>query len=194
MVNRLDILLYLIRRHYSLHGKLYGRKKLQKLLFLVEHLNPATGKLTRSSGATGYRFIIWLYGPFSREIYTDLERLEDEGLVNEEVVSGETTPRFQGLNMLLYEDDGTPKVIYIYTPRTPHRRLMRFRVPVGRSSEAVNLPTPVRKRIDYVLERYGHMNGTQLEQEVLRMLKLTPEKKMKYMYRLVDEYIVNEIP
>jgi len=41
-MGRVDLLYYLIRRHYELYGKpVYGRKKLQRLLFLVEHLDPS---------------------------------------------------------------------------------------------------------------------------------------------------------
>jgi len=62
-MGRVDLLHYLIRRHYEIYRKpVYGRKKIQKLLFLVEHLNPASRRVTRSTGLTGYRFYIWLYG------------------------------------------------------------------------------------------------------------------------------------
>jgi len=79
-MRRIDLLHYLIRRHYELYRKpVYGRKKIQKLLFLVEHLDPATSRVTKSTGLTGYRFHIWLYGPFSEEVYRNLEALVSRG-------------------------------------------------------------------------------------------------------------------
>lgn len=178
-MKRSDILLYLIYKYYREHGKLYGRKKLQKLLFLVEHLDPATNRIVPSRNITGYKFKIWLYGPFSEVIYYDLERLVDQGLIVEEVMGSDTYVKVNGLDipLPLYEDDGYPKVIYIYYPR---KRI---------GDVGVELPPSLRRRIDWVIREYGGLTPTQLEEEVLRMLDLTPKKKLKYMGVDIDKYL-----
>ena len=182
----INVLFYLIRRHYELHGDLQGRKKLQKLMFLVEHLDPRTGRLTTSTGLTGYKFIIWLYGPFSQSIYKDLDKLVYEGFVEEDVVSGEYSPRFKDLNLLLYDDDGYPKLMYIYRPGRLKLLLLRIRGKTNMISE----PSPtVREKVDLVLERFGGQPAWELERTVLKMLGLTPEEKLEWMGRRVDEYL-----
>jgi len=187
--SRRGILLYLIKEHYKLYGKLYGRKKIQKLLFLVEHLDLTSGRVMKSTGLTGYRFKIWLYGPFSEEIYRDLEELVDRGEVEEEVVGSDVEVRVRGLDtpFLLYEDDGFPKVIYIYSPR---QCILPLIVPVKGWADAV--PEDLKKRVGEVLRKYGSLTPTQLEGEVYRMLDLTQEKKLKYMGIDIDAYLENE--
>jgi uncharacterized protein YwgA len=49
--------------------------QLQKSLFLFKQKKPS------SSGSNFYKFIPYNYGPFCREIYTDVDRLISEGLV-----------------------------------------------------------------------------------------------------------------
>ncbi|MCE4611427.1 MAG: SocA family protein [Desulfurococcales archaeon] len=179
-------LFYLIRRHYELHGDLQGRKKLQKLMFLVEHLDPERGRLTPSTGLTGYKFVIWLYGPFSQSIYKDLDRLVDEGFVEEEVVSGERSPRFRNLNLLLYDDDGYPKLMYIYRPTRPKFLIFKLR----RKANMISEPSPpVKEKIDLILDRFGHQPAWELERNVLEMLGLSPEEKLEWMGKSVDEYL-----
>lgn len=182
-MERSDVLLYIIRSYYEHYGKLYGRKKLQKLLFLVEHLDPSTGRIVPSTGITRYRFKIWLYGPFSEEVYQDLEKLVDQGLVVEEAMGSDAHVRVNGLEipLPLYEDDGYPKVIYIYYPRRP--------VFGGRK---VRLPPQLREKIDLIIRKYGNLTPTQLEKKVLEMLNLTPQKKLKYMGISIDEYLRKE--
>ena len=181
MERRLRVLYYLVRRHYELYGELRGRKKLQKLLFLAEHLDPDTGTPTPSTGATGYTFIIWVSGPLSREVYDDIRRLKDEKLIVERVVSGEHTPRYRGLNLLLYDDDGYPKHLYIYRPVARRLPLPRRRPPD---------PDPeAKERIEHVLLRYGRMEPWELEKLTLRLLGLTREEKIEHIDTPIDEYL-----
>ena len=187
--HELKLLLYLLDRHYDFYGELHGRKKLQKLLFLVEHYDPEEGRLTRSTGFTGYKFTIWLYGPYAPEVYDDLEQLVEAGMVRERVVGADSQPRFHGILLSLYDDDGVAKVIYIYSPRRRWPRLL-FSKTARRAVE--DLPAHVRFRVDRILKEYGWMNGTQLEHKVCEMLRLTPEKKLKYMGKTVDEYLACE--
>jgi uncharacterized protein YwgA len=59
------------------HGEpIQGTTRLQKLLFLLEQeakLHPSLGK--------GFNFTPWKFGPVSKELYDDLEKLENLGLL-----------------------------------------------------------------------------------------------------------------
>ena len=59
-----------------------GTTRLQKLLFLLEH----EGKLLPDSGE-GFEFTAWKFGPVSKELYDDLEKLENLGLLESEGVA-----------------------------------------------------------------------------------------------------------
>ena len=59
-----------------------GTTRLQKLLFLMEHearIKPTKGK--------DFDFTPWKFGPVSKELYDDLEKLENLGLLASEPVS-----------------------------------------------------------------------------------------------------------
>ncbi|WP_257300786.1 helix-turn-helix transcriptional regulator [Haloarchaeobius sp. FL176] len=59
-----------------------GRTRLQKLVFLMEQeLNEV---LTASLDSSDYNFIPYDYGPFSKELYDDLDSLEEDGLIEVE--------------------------------------------------------------------------------------------------------------
>ncbi len=59
-----------------------GTTRLQKLLFLMEH--EAKLKPTRGND---FDFTAWKFGPVSKELYDDLEKLENLGLLESEPVS-----------------------------------------------------------------------------------------------------------
>jgi uncharacterized phage-associated protein len=59
-----------------------GTTRLQKLLFLMEH----EAKLKPSKG-DDFDFTAWKFGPVSKELYDDLEKLENLGLLESEPVS-----------------------------------------------------------------------------------------------------------
>jgi len=186
-VERVDLLHYLIRRHYELYGKLYGRKKLQKLLFLIEHLDPASRRVVKSTGLTGYKFYIWLYGPFSDEIYGDLEVLINRGGVIEEVIGADTHVRVDeaGVVLPLYDDDEAPKVIYVYRPRAGILWWL-----LGR--ERMSIDARVKEKVDWVLREYGKYAPFELETITIKLLNLTPDKKLRYLGVSVDEYLEKE--
>ena len=63
-----------------------GTTRLQKLLFLLKEeakLSPSTGK--------GFEFTAWKFGPVSKELYDDLEKLENLGLLRSEPVAMSST-------------------------------------------------------------------------------------------------------
>jgi len=187
-MERVGLLRYLITRHYELYGKLYGRKKLQKLLFLVEHLDLSSRRVVKSTGLTGYKFYIWLYGPFSEEIYKDLETLVNREDIIEEVIGADTRIRVDeaGVVLPLYDDDEAPKVIYIYQPRTSI--LQRFFG--GRDKVEIN--ERVKEKIEWVLKEFGKLRPSELEDITMRLLGLTQDKKLKYLGVSVDEYLEKE--
>ncbi|MGA2436168.1 MAG: hypothetical protein ABSG25_12870 [Bryobacteraceae bacterium] len=59
-----------------------GTTRLQKLLFLLEH----EAKLKPRSGE-GFEFAAWKFGPVSKELYDDLEKLENLGLLQSEGIA-----------------------------------------------------------------------------------------------------------
>jgi len=187
-MGRVDLLHYLIRKHYELYRKpVYGRKKIQKLLFLVEHLDPATRRVTKSTGLTGYKFYIWLYGPFSEEVYRDLEALVNRGDVVEEVIGADTRVRVDeaGVILPLYDDDEAPKVIYVYRPRTGILWWLR-------GGERIDIDARAREKAEWVLNEYGKYTPSELEDIVLKLLGLTQDKKLRYLGVSVDEYLERE--
>ncbi|ADI31348.1 type II toxin-antitoxin system antitoxin SocA domain-containing protein [Staphylothermus hellenicus] len=173
-MDRRDVLLNIIMYFNKIYKKpLDGRKKLQKLLFLVEHLDIESGKLSRSRGLTGYKFIVYSYGPFSKDVYRDLESLVKEGIVEERM----ETWRQESL-LYTYIDDGKPRRIYYY------RILDENRVP--------KLPREVEDKIKLVIEKYGSLPPMKLESHVNELLKLTPKKKVEYWGEFIDDYLEEE--
>ena len=73
----LDVLLYLLK---ELGGRVRGVKKLMKLLFLLDY--EKRGETIRvytyrGKPVTRTRFVIWDYGPFSRDVYDTLDEHEE---------------------------------------------------------------------------------------------------------------------
>ena len=90
-LSRLDILLLLLKKgsHDGSKGVISGKTRLQKLLFLVQD------ELTSRGYKARYAFRPYLYGPYSRELYTDIEWLRMNDLIevktNFDEYSGLTT-------------------------------------------------------------------------------------------------------
>jgi uncharacterized protein YwgA len=59
-----------------------GRTRLQKLVFLMEQELDEVA--TASLDSPDYNFIPYDYGPFSKELYDDLDSLEEAGLIEVE--------------------------------------------------------------------------------------------------------------
>lgn len=73
------IILYLINR---LGNKIEGRKKLMKLMFLVEHYDIELKKLTRK-GLLGNTFLIYYYGVFSSDIKDYVTGMTRRGVIKD---------------------------------------------------------------------------------------------------------------
>ena len=178
-----NVLLYLVLSYFNRFGELYGHKKIQKLVFLLEYT--CRGKtLIGRRGITGYTFTVWVYGPYPRELHRDLELLVDNGLVVEEVVGSDSTPEYRGIRLGLYDDDGYSKRIHVYRPSRLLKWLYRGRIRRSLSH--------IAEEIDYIVEEYGSKTPTELEEYVNTLLDLTPEKKIKYLGTSVDDYLKKE--
>ncbi|HDH07306.1 MAG TPA: DUF4065 domain-containing protein [Thermoproteales archaeon] len=175
-----EVLLYLILKFSEIYGgEIDGRKKIQKLLFLVEHYDPDRKIVTTSSNTTGYEFIIWSYGPFSKKIYDDIDRSVERGLLEERVISSDIKP-----DLSLYIDDGYPKRIYLYKPT---KELLRKRYDIERK-----LDEKVVEKITKILKLFGFRKPYKLEEFTNALLRLTQEKKIIYWGKEVDYYLRKE--
>jgi len=73
---------------YACDGEeIEGRTRLQKLVFLMEQ--EIDDEIEQVLQSPKYSFVPYDYGPFSRELYDDLDRLEEDGLI--EVEEEDTT-------------------------------------------------------------------------------------------------------
>jgi len=79
MKNRHDLPLSLLAAIGD--SSIEGRTRLQKLLFLIQKRAESDSE---SGIEQGYEFIAYDYGPFSKEIYDDIERLSRRGLIKED--------------------------------------------------------------------------------------------------------------
>lgn len=167
-----EILLYLLS-YYSLNVRewLGGRKKIQKLMFLVDY--DIEGKV-RKLGFSGAEYRILVYGPYSDEITNAVEELIEEGRVEEIVVSDSFSPRSL-VNRFEEELSYENGRLYLYRP-------------IG---DVPRLNTKARLRVEYVVDRYGRLSGSRLEVFIAKRLGLTPEIKEKYFGMPIDEYLKN---
>jgi len=78
------VLLYLIHKLES-EQKIEGRKKIMKLMFLIEHYNLKTKKLEERS-LLGNRYFIYNYGVFSVDVMRAYEELVKDGLIIEKIM------------------------------------------------------------------------------------------------------------
>jgi len=174
------VLLYMLLRFFEKYRcNMEGRKKVQKLMFLVEHYDLKTKTVKKSTGLTGYRFKIWSYGPFSKEIYDDLDQLVEDGSIEEEIISDIIRP-----DLSLYTDDGYPKRMYVYKPsRDPAEQL---------HGVLKDLDKNVIEKIDRIIDLFGDKSARDLEEFVNKILRLDVEKKINYWGEDVDTYLERE--
>jgi len=78
------VLLYLIHKLES-EQKIEGRKKIMKLMFLIEHYDLKTKKLEEKS-LLGNKYFIYNYGVFSVDVMRAYEELVKEGLIIEKII------------------------------------------------------------------------------------------------------------
>jgi phage-related holin len=115
----------------------FGKLQVMKLMFLIEHLDIQTDKLTKK-GCLGNEFIIYYLGPFSFEVseaYDTLSLEEIEKLSKEE------------------------------------------------------LPPEIKRRINYIIEKYGNKNGIELQEICMNKLGISPIEKSRYFGVSVREIL-----
>ncbi len=74
-----NVILYLIKK---LKDKTEGRKKVMKLMFLIEHYNLKSGKIEKKS-LLGNKYLIYYYGVFSFEVMKSYNKLLKDGKIKE---------------------------------------------------------------------------------------------------------------
>lgn len=152
-----EVLLYLPSRL----GQCEGRKKLMKLMFLVEHFDPGLGRLVRKS-LLGDSFLIYHYGVFSFEVMNCYNELVKEGKIREGPGGLESSPVCRGISL-----------------GSPEKR--------GGSDLKLELGEKLRERVDGVIERFGNLTGYELEVQTLKTLGIS--EKDRYFGRPVESII-----
>jgi hypothetical protein len=74
------VIVYLISR---LRERVVGRTKLMKLMFLIEHYDPDTKRLSKEQ-FLGNDFIIYHYGVFSPDVMEDYSELSKTGILDDD--------------------------------------------------------------------------------------------------------------
>jgi len=166
---------YLIQEYWrKFNEPIDGRKKIQKLMFLVEHWE--NNKIVKSIGLTGYVFKIYYYGPFCKKIYDDLDELVKRKYIEAERILWQKHPIFKNTLLDGYVDDSEESgVIWLYSPL----------------KQAPGDQGLLRK-IRLIVSKFGYMSPSELEIMVNRMLRLKPIKKLKYLGTPIDEYLSKE--
>lgn len=151
-------LLVLLSRSAS-SGTIDGRKKVMKLGFLAEHLDPECGRLDTWQQLGSFEFIVYKYGPFSRDLLDSFDSLRDRGLVEEHVTEYE--------HEIEMTDRGRAVAAGIYG----------------------QLDGDVRERIARIADEYGDETGSVLEAKSLELLGISEEEKSEYQGQPVDVVI-----
>ena len=100
--------LYTIKRLVEKDGEIKGRKKLMKIMFLIEHLDLKTKKLM-PDGILGNDFIIYKYGPFSFEVMNKFSELKQKSFINEKVFTISLSEK--GIEFINKEKEEIPEEI-----------------------------------------------------------------------------------
>lgn len=136
-LSRLDVLLAIIQKssNNGFTGIVSGKTRLQKLVFLVEN------ELKKQGYKPKYSFRPYLHGPYSRELYTDIEWLRMQ-----EMVEVKTS----------FHDNSGFMTDFIITD-TGEKRL--------KSAENLALAS-VNTAVDVILQKYGEMGIGELVETV----------------------------
>lgn len=165
-LSRLDILLMVLKNANfgrGQKGTIRGKTRLQKLLFLVQHE-------LKTKGFKGkYSFRPYLYGPYSRQIYTDIKWLKMNKLV-------ETNKDFDEITGLTIEfnitDEGKMKI--------------------DNKMES-HIYKNVNDIVKNVIERYNDMRTTELVEYTHKQFKnysiTEMEKEKKHIETKLDTFI-----
>lgn len=122
-----------------------GRTRLQKMVFVIQQKLIESGELREDQL---YEFFPYNYGPFSKELAEDIDRMIDDGLLDEDDVE--------------YDEEGNVK--YLYTVENTGRELLQSEIGDETANQAVEMARRVKHRfndqltlpevIDEVYEEY----------------------------------------
>lgn len=180
ITRRPKTLYYVIYKFYEIFRRsLDSRKKLQKLMFLIEHYDLERGIIGKSERLTGYTFKIWFYGPFSFEIYDDLNVLVRNKVIRETVINYDEEPILDETLLGSYIDDGEPRKIFYYEPIEKLEDIVKY----------VERNPYLRFKVERILEMFGRLKPYEIEDLVINKLRLTPFRKLEYWGLTIDEYL-----
>ena len=149
--SKAEKLLYLISSN-STDSVLKGRKKLTKLAFFAEYWLPEEEMLNPNEQFGEFNFIIYKFGPFSKDLFKAFDELKDEGFVEE-------TRKPRGNSMIQL----TPK-------GGEHAKEIRKKL----NQEEQN-------QVKTVSEQLGSKSGHELEEMSLDYLGISKSEKEDYM-------------
>lgn len=172
-VNRTDLIFLLLYAPEKPGGKpapeLHGVTRLEKLLYLWQQEGPI-----RQISDSEYEFEPHNFGPFSKDIYDDVDLLTSATLVQERVVSwGASTDYVEARDVIGDDDSGEPQErIFKLTDRgkAVAEQLLR------------DVPPKAWKELVEIKQRYTGLSLTQLIRYVYRKYpELTHKSKLKHL-------------
>jgi len=152
MVKTKDAILYLLFAGGM--QPVSGRTRLQKMLFLLDN---ECGLDARSSAE--FNFEPWKYGPFSAEVFRDMEFLENAGLVETNRIGPAAEPEWSEVEELSqdYADDGgeyASEQLFVQEEFFLTDKGVQF----VRDRIESRLPTKLKQAIADVKKRYNGMS------------------------------------
>lgn len=157
-LSRLDLLLMILYKGNNLTTTIFGKTKLQKLTFFVQDYLKKVGFNPR------YAFRPYHYGPYSREIYTDLSWLESKGLININDLYNERTGLISSYEITDCGIENLEQIIESNEYYNNIYELVRRIV-----DEHINMN--VAEIVDYAHRKYPEYDKTQIESK--KDIKLT---------------------
>jgi len=142
------------------NGFYEGRLKLMKLVFFLEHFSEVGNVLTKEHLFKGNDFIIYKFGPFSFDVVNDMQELVSEGFIEE-------------------EEKGFTKSVTL--TEVGEEKINKLQESVDQKDIT---------RIETILNKFGSMNGKQLEKTSLEFLGLSLEDKLLHQ----GEKVIDLIP
>jgi len=106
-----------------------GRTRLQKMVFVIQQELIESGELREDQL---YEFFAYDYGPFSKELAEDIDRMIDDDLLDEDDIE--------------YDDEGNVK--YLYTVEDAGKDLLRSEKDGEVADEVIDLARHVKRRFN----------------------------------------------
>lgn len=106
-----------------------GRTRLQKMVFVVQQELAESDDLREDQL---YEFFAYDYGPFSKELAEDIDRMIDDGLLDEEDIE--------------YDDEGNIK--YLYTLESQGRSTVKREIAAREVDEVIETARRIKRRFN----------------------------------------------